>query len=159
MMKRRSISGERKASYYIGLVLTVAGFLTFGSVFVTAFTSFGHSTPFGGPPAGLFIRALVGMGMIIAGRLLMRVGARGLAGSGVILDPDRARHDVEPWSRMAGGMARDALDEADIHLGKRSAPDEMPFDEKLRRLHRLHEDGIISTEEYEREKREILDDN
>lgn len=30
---------------------------------------------------------------------------------------------------------------------------------KLRRLHRLHEDGILSTEEYDREKREILDSN
>lgn len=158
-MKRRRISGERRASYYIGLVLTVAGFLTFASVFVTAFTNFGKFDHFDDRMGGWWIRALLGMGMIIVGRILMSVGARGLAGSGVILDPERARRDVEPWSRMAGGMARDALDEADIHLGKRSAPDEMPFDEKLRRLHRLHEDGIISTEEYEREKREVLDNN
>ncbi|MEM6692170.1 MAG: zinc ribbon domain-containing protein, partial [Planctomycetota bacterium] len=44
------------------------------------------------------------------------VGARGLAGSGVLLDPEQAREDLEPYSRMAGGMVKDAMTEADIDL-------------------------------------------
>jgi len=158
-MRRKRISGERKASYYFGLVLMVAGFITFGSVFITNFADVGNFGNFDSRMKSSGIRAILGMGMIIVGGFLRRVGVRGVAGSGVILDPEQARRDVEPWSRMAGGMARDALDEADIDLGKRPASQDLPFDEKLRRLHRLHEDGILSTEEYEREKREILDNN
>ena len=45
------------------------------------------------------------------------IGGRGLAGSGVVLDPSQARQDLEPYSRMAGGMLGDALDEADVNLG------------------------------------------
>ena len=158
-MKRKRISGERKAAYYFGLLLMVAGFLTFASVFVTAFADFGSADRFGSPSAGWGVRAILGMGMIIVGGILRSIGMRGLAGSGVILDPEQAQRDVEPWSRMVGGVARDALDEAHVDLGRASAPHDLAFDEKLRRLHRLHEDGIISTEEYEREKREILDSN
>lgn len=32
------------------------------------------------------------------------------AGSGVILDPEKAKEELEPFSRMAGGMVKDALD-------------------------------------------------
>ncbi len=161
-MKRRTISSDRKASYYIGVVLMVVGFLTFGSVFVSAIANFGNFDDFTGQAKSAGARAIGGMAMIIIGGILMRIGARGLAGSGVVLDPEKARRDVEPWSRMTGGVVRDALDEAEIdlgNLGTKSADDELSFDEKLRRLHKLHEDGIISTEEYEREKREILDSN
>jgi hypothetical protein len=47
------------------------------------------------------------------------IGARGAAGAGVILDPDQAREDLEPYSRMAGGMVKDVLEEADVDLGRR----------------------------------------
>jgi hypothetical protein len=57
------------------------------------------------------------MVLLVVGQLVRRVGARGLAGSGVLLDPQKARDDLEPYSRMAGGMVKDALDEADIDLG------------------------------------------
>ena len=40
-----------------------------------------------------------------------------MAGSGVVLDPEKARQELEPYSRMAGGMVKDALDEADVNLG------------------------------------------
>ena len=89
----------------------------------------------------------------------MGIAARGLAGSGVVLDPEKARTDVEPWTRMAGGMVGDALDEAGIDLRKITAADDLPFDEKIRRLHALFEDGLITREEYEREKRELLENN
>ncbi len=36
----------------------------------------------------------------------------------MILDPERARSELEPYSRMAGGMVKDALDEAELGGGK-----------------------------------------
>jgi hypothetical protein len=45
---------------------------------------------------------------------MMNVAARGLAGSGVVLDPEQARKDLEPWSRMSGGMVQDALSEVEV---------------------------------------------
>ncbi len=44
----------------------------------------------------------------------MNVGARGAAGSGLVLNPEGARKDLEPWSRMAGGVAQDALSEVGV---------------------------------------------
>jgi hypothetical protein len=52
------------------------------------------------------------------------IGARGLAGSGVVLDPEKARGDLEPYTRMAGGMLKDALDETGLLSPNRSAPKE-----------------------------------
>ena len=37
-----------------------------------------------------------------------------------------------------------------------AAPD---FEEELRKIHRLYEDGSLTEEEYQREKREILDES
>ena len=48
------------------------------------------------------------------GELLKKIGARGLAGSGLILNPDRARKDLKPYSKMAGGMLEDALENRDL---------------------------------------------
>jgi RNA polymerase subunit RPABC4/transcription elongation factor Spt4 len=45
---------------------------------------------------------------------LRSVGAKGWAGSGVVLDPETARKDVEPWSRMGGGVLQDALSEVQV---------------------------------------------
>jgi rRNA maturation endonuclease Nob1 len=38
-----------------------------------------------------------------------------------VLDPQRSRKDLEPWSRAAGGMTDDALDEIELakKLGKK----------------------------------------
>jgi hypothetical protein len=54
------------------------------------------------------------MATIVAGLWIRAVGARDLAGSGTVLDPKLARRDLEPYSRMAGGMVKDALEEADV---------------------------------------------
>ena len=35
-------------------------------------------------------------------------------GSGMVLDPKKAREDLSPWSSMAGGIIKDALDETDL---------------------------------------------
>lgn len=45
-MAQRQIPAERKGLYYAGLALTVAGFLTFFSVFITAAMHFGDFTDF-----------------------------------------------------------------------------------------------------------------
>ena len=59
-------------------------------------------------PANPIVNAFWGMGLMVAGAMLMSFGSRGLAGSGVILDPQQAREDLKPWSHMAGGMIDDA---------------------------------------------------
>lgn len=113
-MPRHEISGERKALYYGGLGLMGLGFLLFISVFFSAATSFGNFHNFERRTQSQATRAIAGMVLMVVGGGLRTVGARGLAGSGVILDPQKARQDVEPWSRMAGGVVKDALSEADL---------------------------------------------
>jgi hypothetical protein len=56
-------------------------------------------------------RAISGIVLIGAGQAIARVGRSGMAGSGVLLDPQRSRRDLEPWNRAQGGMVADALDE------------------------------------------------
>jgi len=58
-----------------------------------------------------------GMALLIMGGIIRRIGARGLAGSGVVLNPEKARQELEPYSRMAGGMVKDALEDANVRLG------------------------------------------
>ena len=46
----------------------------------------------------------------------MRLGARGAAGSGILLDPDKAREDFKPYTEAAGGMINDVMENIDsIH--------------------------------------------
>ncbi len=165
----RQVPGERRAIYYVGLVLVIVGFLLFFSVFISAGISMNAVSAPGmmAPdlnPGRFVIRAIAGIGLAILGAILMNIGSRGLAGSGVVLDPQRARKDLEPWSRMAGGMAKDALDEAEIRLG--GEPGGQPpagnasltFDERIRRLEKLRSDGLISEEEYRRKRAEVLEE-
>ncbi len=142
-MAKRQIPPERQALYYGGIALSICGILLFLSNF------FGDLE---------IIRAIGGMVMILVGQFLTAIGRRGLAGAGVLLDPQQEREDVEPWSRMAGGMVKDALDEAGIDLQRTLEPSEaIDFETKLRKLHQLHQDGILTEAEYAKEKREILE--
>ena len=163
---RKQISPERKGLYYLGMALTVIGILTFVSaMFVTSGSPIRVGTATiahwdGGFDRGNAMRnrALTGMGLLVLGQFLMSLGKRGVAGAGLILDPEKARRDVEPWARMGGGMIKDALDEAGVDLGKRPVTvTGISLDEQLRRLHKLHEEGILSAEEYQAKKKEILD--
>ena len=106
------IGDGRKLLYYGGMIASGIGLLLFLSVFLT----FGQNLdPMQGPAM---------MQLCRAGRRRDAAddrrpggaadGRRGLAGSGMILDPQQARKDVEPWTRMAGGMANDALSEVDL---------------------------------------------
>jgi len=108
------ISSERKTGYYIGNVISIVGLLLFLSVFITAAMNFGNFDDFAGRARSSMFRAIGGMVLIIIGQIVSQVGARGLAGSGVVLDPKKAREDLKPYSKMAGGMVADALDETGI---------------------------------------------
>lgn len=114
---RKPISQERKAAYYFGAGLMVLGGLLFLSVFVTAALNFGDFSNFAGQARSAMLRAVGGMVLMFIGGLVRGIGARGLAGSGAVLDPQTARDDLEPYSRQAGGMLKDALDEAGFKPG------------------------------------------
>ena len=130
--RRGQLGRERKGLYYVGGAIAALGLVLFFSTFFVVGCAiadgFGDSTsaPFGptGPDANIgaaFLRSMVGFVLIVVGKGLQSVGARGLRGSGVILDPDGARDDLAPYSRMAGGMLGDAVEASGIDLGQRSA--------------------------------------
>jgi RNA polymerase subunit RPABC4/transcription elongation factor Spt4 len=110
---QRQIHPERKALYYGGLALTGIGLLLFLSTFVTFMANFGNFDNFEDRAKSDGFRAIGGMVLMIIGGFMMNVGAKGWAGSGVVLDPEKARKDVEPWSRMGGGVVQDALSEVE----------------------------------------------
>ena len=116
---KRDIPPERQLLYYAGIGCTGLGMLLFLSVFVTGCVNFGNFENFDGQVRSSMARSIGGMALMIAGGVMMRIGHAGLAGSGVVLDPQKARKDLEPWNRAAGGMANDALDE--IELAKKLA--------------------------------------
>jgi hypothetical protein len=161
-LANRQISEDRKAVYYLGMVILVVGVLLFGSVMFTGMTSMGDFSNFEQRSNTMGATALIGMALVALGGILMGVGRAGLAGSGIVLDPEQAREDVEPWARAAGGVFKDALDESGLQLGagekKEEVDQALPFDEKLRKLHKLLEEGLVNQEEYEREKQKILDE-
>jgi hypothetical protein len=59
----------------------------------------------------LLIRGAGGIAVSLVGQVVRQIGLRGLAGSGIVLDPARARNDLKPWAHMAGGLVNDALTE------------------------------------------------
>lgn len=44
----------------------------------------------------------------------MRIGAKGAAGSGLVLDPDKAREDLKPYNEAKGGMINDVISNIDV---------------------------------------------
>jgi len=109
---KKKISNERKALYYVGMGMMIIGVILFLSVFVTAFTG----DPFEMMNSGRnpMANGFVGFVMIFIGSIIMNIGARGAAGSGLILDPDKAREDLNPYASAAGRLINDALDEVDV---------------------------------------------
>jgi hypothetical protein len=130
------LSEGRKATYYVGMALTVVGFILFISFFFTVLKfirmNTSPSSMLGNPDAfGMmgkiavagWLRALAGVIIIAVGAGLMRTGALGVAGSGLVLNPDKARDDLQPWAKMGGGLLGDAISESGI-LEKNPAPPE-----------------------------------
>ena len=109
----RRISSERKTAFYIGTGISALGLLLFLSVFVTSALNFGNFDDFESRAGNSALRAVIGMVLMIAGQAIRAVGARGVAGSGLKLDPDQARDDVRPYTNAVGGMIRDALESAE----------------------------------------------
>ena len=105
----KEISKNRKTLYYVGNGLTAIGFILFLSVFFVAFLNpfamFGSDNP--------MANGFIGFILIIIGQFVSNIGARGAAGSGLILDPKQAREDLKPYSTQVGGMINDVLDEVD----------------------------------------------
>ncbi len=109
-MAKKEISEERKILYYAGMIVIVIGF----ALFFSTFFSFMNPERFfmGEVSIGSVIaRPFIGIIMIAIGGFMRVVAARGVAGSGLVLDPKKAREDLSPWSTMAGGMIDDALSE------------------------------------------------
>jgi hypothetical protein len=156
-LAQRQIPPERRAIFYVGLIVSVIGILSFLSTFLSFAAHFGDFTNFEQRGSSMMMRAVIGMVMMIAGGLLSGVGKAGLAGSGIILDTEQARRDVEPWSRRAGGVLKDAMDEAGIGGDSKPTDETLAFDERLRRLKQLRDDGLVSEQEYESTKKKILE--
>jgi hypothetical protein len=110
----QSISDSRKFLYYGGMAVSVLGLLIFLSLFVFFPNPLDGPGGFGNSMTSFAGRGIVGMVLMIAGQALQRAGKHGLAGAGIVLDPQQARKDVEPWSRMTGGIVNDALEEVDL---------------------------------------------
>ena len=115
----RRISEPRKTAFYVGTGMAVIGGLLFLSVFITALANFGNFDDFENRGKAMGLRAVSGLILIVIGKFVRTLGARGAAGAGMILDPEQARDDLEPFSRQAGGMLKDALQEADVDLSRR----------------------------------------
>ncbi len=108
MVERRQVSGARRFAFYCGYLSMAAGAILLLSFSVTGIGPFTLS---GIRASGA--RVLAGLGLVVLGFFLRRIGIRGLAGSLVILDPPKAKEDLEPWSRAAGGLVDAALSEVD----------------------------------------------
>jgi hypothetical protein len=139
----RNISSGRKIAYYSGGMIMLIGIISFGSVFFSAIQHHGDFNNFESQSKSMMTRAFGGIALIVVGGVISGIGARGAAGSGLILDPEQARDDLEPYTRMAGGMVQDVLDEADIHIGgsdKRPAESKRIVMIKCRHCSKLNEE-------------------
>jgi hypothetical protein len=108
---QRQVSSERQFAYYLGAGVIVLGGLMFLSTFALFIANFGEFNNFEGKAKTSMALAFGGMVLMIIGGIIRSLGATGLAGSGAVLDPEQARKDLEPYSRMTGGMISDALSE------------------------------------------------
>lgn len=124
--RRTQVSEERKMVYYVGGGIQVLGGLCFFIAFISFIVNFGNFNNFELKAKIFGGLAFGGIVLLGVGAFVRNIGAMGAAGSGVILDPEQARKDVEPYSRMTGGVIKDTLDEADIHIGNKPAEPQAP---------------------------------
>lgn len=107
----RQISPHRRALYYTGIGLMILGGLLFISTFFTFVSRFGDFTNFQERARSEGIRAVSGIALLIIGSVFLNIGARGAAGSGLLLDPEKAATDLEPWAKMSGKLTDTAFSE------------------------------------------------
>jgi amino acid transporter len=87
------------------------GFILFISVFFSVAGSMNDPFRSGPPPFG---NAVIGMVLMIAGGIVTSIGARGAAGSGLVLDPEKAREDLKPLNEAKGEMINDVISNIDV---------------------------------------------
>ena len=110
----RKLKTWRKVVYIIGNVFLVVGVILFLSSFFTSFGFFPSRFEFInklGFLGSFMFFPVFGFILIFVGSLLKALGRGGLAGAGIILDPERERRDAEPFSRSKGGKFADSYDE------------------------------------------------
>lgn len=105
------ISRNRRILYHLGLTLLGIGLLMFLATFVVAATTFGNFDRFEERVRVQGFLAVGGIFLMIAGAVCAGIGMRGLAGAGLLLDPRRARDDLEPWARLSGQLTDTAFGE------------------------------------------------
>ena len=108
----RNITQKQKTGYYLGMILTGIGIIMFTAPFIDVLFNGLEPNERGLPES--FKVALAGCVLMAMGKIRRSISARGLAGSGLGLAPKQARKDLEPYSRMAGGMIQDALEESGV---------------------------------------------
>jgi hypothetical protein len=107
----QSITPRRKAVYYSGLGFMLLGAILFLSTFISFAMHFGDFNDFETRTRSDALRALAGIVCLIVGGVVAGVGARGPAGSGLLLDPERAARDLQPFARMSGKLTDTAFSE------------------------------------------------
>ncbi|MGE5614691.1 MAG: hypothetical protein ACM3XR_09820 [Bacillota bacterium] len=118
------ISKERKATYYIGLGMVGVGLILFFSVFFSIANSMSDPWGFNPPPVQ---NGIIGFILVGAGAFVMNIGAKGAAGSGLLLDPEKAREDLKPFSEAKGKMINDVISNIDVieEIAKPGEPEEI----------------------------------
>lgn len=99
----RHISEKRKIAYYVGMGLQVLGGLLFSSTFVTFLMHFGDFSNFQARAKSDGFRAFGGMALLVIGGIIRVIGAKGLAGSGVLLDPEKGSRRTRAVQSNGGG--------------------------------------------------------
>jgi hypothetical protein len=112
----KKISEERKSMYKMGLGMQIAGGCLFAGPFIVGPLAAMSGNIDSGVIPFVFLLAFIGFGLIAGGGFVRSIAARGKAGSGLVLDPEKAREDLQPWTEMGGEMTKDFLDAADIDL-------------------------------------------
>lgn len=116
LRRENEIPDWRVLVFNLGTVLAAVGLIAFlGTFAVVGMTLM--QVPFNTSSTYAMKHAVgmsgVGFFLMVTGNALRAIGARGLAGSGIVLDPARAREDLKPYARMVGGMIADAVKELD----------------------------------------------
>jgi hypothetical protein len=107
------LKSSRKVTYYVGLGIMIVGIILFLSTFLYFPTGLMGNFHMEEriPP---FANSVIGIILIAVGGLVKEIGAKGTAGSGLLLNPDKAREDLKPFNEAKGGMINDVIRNIDL---------------------------------------------